>query len=496
MKKRLSLLLAVIMLLSVFLGMVGCKKDDVESEETTISTTLSGGEKGDDDAKLYEDLPTGDYDGYTFRILNGQSNYAMTRMDPVETQDSLSQAMFNRNSLVEQTLNVTIEEEFLTYPACKTIQDEARKLNSTNDYAYDIIFNELAYQTPLAQEGAYLALDEYEMYLNLKKPWWFTDAMDSIKIDGRTCELFGELHLMYYESIWATVFNQKIFTEKKIEFPYDLVRNGEWTLDKFKETAALASSGDDGIYGVYSSGDYFVTAMTAACDFKLITQDEADILLPYEDDELLVNIYEAILPLYESNGDHMDNWIMVPADSNARQSGIFTESKDGNLFVRGKAAIFADAVGNYQQLRNCDFDYGILPLPKYTKDQEKYVSNIFRGAASCGIPVTAPDVERTCTVLEHLSANSYRFVTDEYYEVVIQSRTVRDNDSIEMLDIIFGKDKKGITNFELDAVYGIGFSGVIKLQIADYAPEIKSQLDSIKGTSVKTNINNVIKAYK
>ena len=53
-----------------------------------------------------------------------------------------------------------------------------------------------------------------------------------------------------------------------------------------------------------------------------------------------------------------------------------------------------------------------------------------------------------------------------------------------------------MTNFELDAVYSIGISGVIKLQIADYAPEIKSQLDSIKGTSVKTNINNVIKAYE
>lgn len=497
MKKKLSLLLAILMLVSVAFGATSCNKDGEgeggETTEATVVTTLAGDE---DDAKLYEDLPTGDFGGYVFNILNGQSNYAKTTLVPVETQDSLNAAMFNRNKFVEQELNVKIVEDSRPHPAYKTIQEEVRLLNSSNDFAYDIIYNELGYQTALAQEGAYFATDEYEMYLDFSKPWWLTDAMDSIKIDGRTCELFGEFHLMFYESIWAAAFNQKIFTEKKMDFPYDLVRSGDWTIGAFKELAAQASAGDDGIYGVFTDGNYFSTAMIASTGFELISQDETDILIPYENDELLVSIYEALLPFYASNGDGMDNWIMPNGESDAKLNGSFTDNKEGQLFLRGRAAFFTDTIGAMQRIRAADFDYGIVPLPKYESGQETYVSNVFRAAASGGIPVTSPDVERTCTILENLTAYSYQMVKKEYYEVVVQARTVRDNDSIEMLDIIFGNSENGVVKFELDAVYGIGISSCINLNISDAAPEVKSQLDSIKGTSVKTNIDNVIKAYK
>ena len=90
---------------------------------------------------------------------------------------------------------------------------------------------------------------------------------------------------------------------------------------------------------------------------------------------------------------------------------------------------------------------------------------------------------------------SHKYVKNEYYEIVVQLRTVRDNDSIEMLDIIFGHAEKSTTKFELDLVYGIGIAACIRLNLSDSATEIKSQLDSIKRTSVDANIKKVIAAY-
>ncbi|MBQ7383291.1 MAG: hypothetical protein IJV72_00680, partial [Clostridia bacterium] len=238
MKRKICLILAILMLLTVVFGTSACKKNDEgETGETTVSTT-TGGDGGAEDNSLYADLPKANYNGYTFNILVSESDYAITTICPEDTTDSLNQAMFNRNSFVKDTLNINIVEESLEFPAFTKVQEEMRRLNTANTFTYDAVFNEAGYQTPLAQEGVYLAIDNYEQYLNLSKPWWFTDAMESLKIDGRTCELFGDFHLMFYDSIHAIVFNQNQLRDNKIAFPYDLVRSGDWTLEELKDKVA------------------------------------------------------------------------------------------------------------------------------------------------------------------------------------------------------------------------------------------------------------------
>ncbi len=135
-------------------------------------------------------------------------------------------------------------------------------------------------------------------------------------------------------------------------------------------------------------------------------------------------------------------------------------------------------------------------FPKNSTDQRDYVNFIYAGAASCGIPTTTEELESTCAVLENLAAFFHKYVKNEYYEIVVQLRTVRDNDSLEMLNIIFGHAEKSTTKFELDLVYNIGIATCIRINLSDSKGEIKSQLDSIKRTSVDTNIKNVIKAYE
>lgn len=492
------------MILTATLGLTSCKKNGEDGEETTVSTTLADdGGASEDDSELYKDLPNADYKGYEFNILVSESNYAITTMVPTEEEkDSLSMAMFNRNSFVKDSLKINIVETSLPYPAFTKVQDEMRKLNNSNTYIYDVAINEAGFQTPLAQEGIYFALDDYEAYLDLDKPWWFTDAMETLKIDGRTCELFGDLHLMYYDSIHALAFNQNQFRDNKIEFPYDDVRAGTWMLEDLKTIVATINDNQDkeNYYGIVGPKD-FSTGFMTACGFSMVEQDEDEILRFYDNDELIVDIYEDLLDFYASNGDGMNNWIHPDFGSEAYKSGAFAIEREANaasgIFSSGRGAIYYTSIGDiHQSLRKAEFDYGIIPLPKYSTDQPQYINFNYSGAASCGLPVTSPDLERTCTVLEWLSAYSYKLVKPEYYDIVVQTRAVRDNDSIEMLDIIFGHDERGTVKFELDLVYQIGIADCVRKNLSDNSTSLKSDLDSTKRGTAKSNINKVLEAYK
>lgn len=496
MKRKVCLFLAILMLLTSVFSLASCKKDG-DGEETTVATTVGGGGDGiGEDETLYEGLPVGDYGGYEFKFLNNISNFANTTIVPENTADNVSQAMYNRNAYVKEKLKVNIVEERMEYGM---VRSEMQKIAASNDFVYDVVFNEIQQQTPLAQSGAYYPVEDYEEYLDLSKPWWFSGAMESIEIDGRGFELFGDMHLMYYESIWGMTFNQQMLSDNKQAYPYDLVREGKWTIDVLKElTLACAEEGEANPYGISSHKDW-ILAMVAACDFKLVEQDEDEILIRYENDELFVDIYNKLLnTFFVSNGDERLYHIQAEYHTESYENDFKHKGEAGwamqELFVNGRSAFMAGTMGDIQAVRKAEFNYGIVPNPKYTTDQEQYISWIFRGTSSGAIPSTNPDLERTCTVLENLAAYSHKLVRNEYYDIVVQTRTVRDNDSIEMLDIIFGNNKLGAARLEIDVIYNLGISDLIKKEMSDRHTGIQS---TIAGASdVKTNIDKVIEGYK
>ena len=505
MKKKICLLLALLMVMTTAFGLTSCKKDG-EGEETTVSTTVGGGDAtGDpgskDDPTLYEDLPTGNYEGYTFTFLNNTSGYANTTIVPTVTFDSINQAMFQRNSFVKDKLKIDIKEISMGY---QEVSDEVRKLLNDPTPTYDAVYNEVVFQTPLAQSGAYYSVEECEDYLNFEKPWWFTDAMKSLQIDGRGFELFGDLQLMYYDSIWGMTFNQNILSDNKQAYPYELVRKGEWTIEALKDIVAATATEDTENWGVLSHKD-FVSAMIVASDFVLVQQDEDDVLRKFENTETFVNVYNTIMnAFFQSNGEvEKVNYIVADYASEAYKSD-FPNAKDEawsfqSLFTKGQGSFMAGTIGDIQMVRAAEFNYGIIPLPKYSaEDQEEYVSWIYRGAASCGIPAQTAreDLERTCTILENLAAYSYKLVKYEYYDVVVQTRTVRDNDSIEMLDVIFGHHEEipCTTRFEIDTVYETGISNVIRKEMSDRSTNIMSGFGDWREINAK--IAQVIEGYK
>ena len=493
MKRKICLILAVLMLLSTVALLSSCKGNGDDTANTTVTTVPTSGGDGID-TKLFEDLPTGSYEGYSFKFLNNISNYAITTIVPESTTDTVDAAIFARNSFVKEKLNIELEDIVMGYAAVKST---IASLTSSNDFEYDAVYNEGYLQLSLVQSGAYLPTEDLEDYLNFEKPWWFTDAMDSISVDGKSFAIFSDIQLMYYDSIWGMTFNHQDLIDNKQTFPYDLVRSGDWTLAEMEKIlkATYQKPGSEH-YGMVSHKD-FISAMVASCDFELVSQDEDDILVIFEDESHFVEIYTDVMNLFfASNGPEKMNWIVPDYSSVAYTSGKFT-SEEGfqRKFILGKSTFMAGTIGDIRQVRESEFAYGVLPFPKYNDDQEQYVSYIYQAAASLGVPANHPNLEQACVILENLAAYSYKLVRYEYYEVVVQGRTVRDNDSIEMLDIIFGHDEKGRTTFEIDTMYQLGLSNELRRSMSDAVTEVMVNLGSTTG-AVAGEIEKIIEAYK
>ena len=58
------------------------------------------------------------------------------------------------------------------------------------------------------------------------------------------------------------------------------------------------------------------------------------------------------------------------------------------------------------------------------------------GHAAEAVPLTVSDVERTSIILEALNAETYKTVVPAYYEIALKVKYARDNESVEMMDMI------------------------------------------------------------
>ena len=280
MKRKICLVLAMFMLLSVCAGLVSCNdKANNGGSSTTVTTTADNKGNGTpNDPDLYADLPTGAYEGYEFKTLNGKVGYSIDTIVPEDTTDSLDAAIYARNAFVKEKLGITMTDLY-----SDGVENTMKSLTSSNDFEYDVVFNRVEFQIRIVPLGTYLPVDDYDKYLNFDKPWWFTDAMDSIKVDDRGFELFSDMHLAYYDSVWAMAFNHDDFTNNKQTFPYDLVRSGDWTIEELEKLikATYQKPGEEH-YGITShSGS--ITAFMVASDFKMIEQDEDSALKMFED---------------------------------------------------------------------------------------------------------------------------------------------------------------------------------------------------------------------
>jgi hypothetical protein len=434
---------------------------------------------------IYSGLLSEDYGGYEFRVLNNISNFALTQF----TSDSLdgeaiNDAVYERNRRIEDKLNIKITEYRKEY---NIVNSDMDKCLAANEDAYDIFFNELHFVIPYGTEGSLYNINDLSS-LKLGSEWWDQSVISSLTIGNSLYALCGELHFMLQESAWVLGFNKDIQEKYNIGDLYGYVKDGTWTYEKFNQMINAAADDLDGD-GKWTAADQFGATAYSGVTMPLI-YSSGEMLIGRDNDNMpcYEPISERFIDVYESIVEMIYNNTSGGVFMDGTTKGLTAGQTWHDMFISGKTLFYCEVLGSLKKLRQMDNEFGIIPFPKFDDTQTDYTTLTASYAAALGIPITNPDAERTAVIIDNLCAESYRSVKSVYYDVLLEGKYIRDNESSEMLDIIFGNRV-----FALEQIFGWGsLSTTIMNAAAAKQIGIAAKIAAIEekiNTDIKTTID-------
>ena len=98
-------------------------------------------------------------------------------------------------------------------------------------------------------------------------------------------------------------------------------------------------------------------------------------------------------------------------------------------------SIACTTLGRLGLLRDMKDDFGVVPFPKYDETQERYYTRVIDGWLHV-VPSTSADPEFTSAIMEALASETAKNVFPEYYNKLLTQKILRDEESIEMMELI------------------------------------------------------------
>ena len=422
---------AALLFVSAVLTMTACDKEDKKPDPAPDTKTEQPGNTDDKSDVTtgeidYEaDLSTEKYDGYDYRILV-RKGWLDGQYQEESQEDVVSDAIYRRNKEVEERFGITISAS-----ESSSNDYEFDALNSilAGDDAYDIIFAHSRAAFTYAVQGAAMNVLDIDT-IHMDKPWWSKNIVDNCSLNNRLYVLDGDISKDGLSEAMCLLFNKRLFDEKGFDYPYEMVKDGDWTFDEF---AYLAKKGGadlngDGVINPEDDQYGFVCFEWGAPISILYTggqkiygkDDEGKFALTLYSNKT-VEIFDEFFSLLNNEACYI---------SNTNKQVYYAD-----IFKAGRAMMANGSLGDAQGLRNMDDDFGIIPYPKFSEDDE-YASIINGHAPLALIPITVSDANRTGAITEALCAYGSKYVIPAFYEVSLKTKYARDEESEEMMDII------------------------------------------------------------
>ncbi len=421
MKKR---IISAVLLASILLSFAACGKDDTPDTKNPSDTTFT----------QTDDLPAGiakqDYKGSVNILMPDWGLYA-NYFDPGDDMtDIMNKALYNREMKVEEYLGVNI-----TYEHVATINDVLPAITtaiSTNDDLYQIALNHcLNNNASMIMDGQ--VIDMYELDIDFTGEWFNQKSNDGLEVDGKQFFCISDYMLPDPNVV---LFNKKLIEDNHLDDPYQLVRDGKWTIDKMAEMASVVTS-DNGdtvwdhqdTYGVSLPDSWHNISFMFAADVSFIERnDEGEFELVF-DNNRTYTIMEKLDNLINSKDTFVFPNAAINGDSVARENAVLIDS--------GRCLFTLIALNQLHTVRNVETDFGILPYPKLDEIQEDYISNDWSGLMCVPMSLSEDSYEMVGDVIELLAYYSAEDVVPTYIDITLGTKLARDPDSKEMIELVF-----------------------------------------------------------
>ena len=482
MKKLLVLLLCGVMLVSVF---AGCANQGDEDE--------SGPAKEEESSWISADLDMSyDVSGKELVILANNA----TDIGPEEnSSDPLEDAVYRRNDMLQANLGV--EMNMIENPEYVSLSQDVKTDVSAATGEYHIVYQHMVdAASNLALNDCLYNLTDLE-YVDFDQPWWDQDCKNGFMIGDNMMLVCGDLLPSTMMITAAVLFNKNLFEERNFDTPYQDAREGKWTIDDMltltkEQTKDL--SGDGKIN--YQDDFYGLVGWSLDCDYNFFFGSGCT-MFTYDEDHL---------PVYDVNADRLQQIydkvyqliitqqaFHVKVEEQIADSTMY--SKPAEVFKAGRALFYATYLSGAVGMREMEDDYGILPHPKYDEKQEEYLSFVNGAASVVVVPKSVSDenLELAGFMMEALASSSYYMVTDTLYEKVAKSKTARDPESAEMVDVII---RHKVFDFGYSHFQGkdLPCAGVFRTALNSKSDSIIRSINSGERTT-KKELKKVYEAY-
>lgn len=379
-------------------------------------------------ARLMPAIPEGtDYGGYEFRFLNGNtSDWMTTFVVTAEEQngEAVNDAIYARNLMTEEKLGVKISEisdSSATNTAAKAIQ--------AGDDSFDAVLAVMSDALTLLTKGC--AVDFAEIpNIDLSMPWWVHGAQESQSLGGKNYYCISLFDTTHYDGVRGLFFNKEIRKNFGLEDPYKLVNDGTWTIDRMQEMGTTVYSDLDGDGGYSESDRYGYVSWTNVGVQGMLVGIGGIVSVAKDENDL--PIYTLDRPEQIERMARVSEIMTAPGF----KSPFCDSSKNTDYFIEEKALFYSQTMGTTQYLRTMETDFGILPGAKYDEVQENYM-HMGGNPYFTVVPVTSVDLSRTGAVLETLAWASQDTIVPAFYDVLLNGKVARDEESGRSLDIIF-----------------------------------------------------------
>ncbi len=377
-----------------------------------------------------------DYEGYEFRILgfDNEQQHGWTGIPcdldvESETGDVLNDAVYARNRAVEEALNIKITAEGdLSDPIVSRISQSVM----ANAADYDLIAPQLLTWHKLISGQLLYDLNTLEG-LDLSKPWWDHNMTETLTYHNRLFGAVSDITYIDKLSCWTVFFNKDMAAQYDIGNLYETVQAGEWTYDKMLTLSQGVSADIDGNgtyddkdrYGIASQTDIvYLTMHSAGASF---CESKNDTIVYNLDSALSVETAAAAIDLMNNKQLFFDRIKYNMSINDAI-----------NMMIDNRTLFMIRPLQTVMNLRSMQADFGIIPMPKYDAEQTRYYTplNVW-SSTILAVPRDTLDLVRTTDVLNLLACESYYTVIEPFYDLVLDSKLVRDEETASMLDIAF-----------------------------------------------------------
>ena len=382
MKRNLIFALVAAMLLPMF---ASCSETTPDEGGAVNSSSADGGtetvaeepepDKYDLAKEKFSTIAEADFAGADFGIAAQAATGNSEKEIWVEelTGDAVNDAVYNRNLSVNERFNCNIT---LTPGDVNSI---VRQAVQAGDGTYKLAFPNMATAASMAQVGLLMDYNKLENLI-LTEAWWDQGTL-AMEIADKVFFMNGDINYLDNDVTYIQLFNKQLITDVGLDVPYDLVREGRWTIDQFREMCMNVTTDLDGDGSFTDKDRYgYVTTSEGPCTFfygsglTLISYDDAGVPVLNIDVEKTVSALEKVVKIISE-----DNITRIPSDVAVGKS----------MFMEDRVLFYGEVLSYIVNVRDMETAFGVLPIPKYDELQEQYYTYCNAISSTATVPKTS-----------------------------------------------------------------------------------------------------------